>query len=103
MQGAGHNGIDLSRTPAQIFNDIALSGRCSALITVTRESKAPAVCICSEEDQVIEMMQELSRHATAQCHASHLSFAQDYLVCSRDSRPETSRPEHVSGAAEIST
>ena len=38
MQGAGLNGIDLSRTPAQIFNDIALSGRCSALITVTRES-----------------------------------------------------------------
>ena len=32
------NDNNLSRTPAQVFNDIALSGRCSALITVTRES-----------------------------------------------------------------
>ena len=39
LQGA-RNGIDLSRTPAQVFNDIALSGRCSALITVTREQSA---------------------------------------------------------------
>ena len=38
LQGA-RDGIDLSRTPAQIFNVIALSGRCSALITVTREPR----------------------------------------------------------------
>ncbi len=43
MQGSGHNGIDLTRTPAQTFNDIALSGRCSALITVTRESELTQV------------------------------------------------------------
>ena len=36
LRGA-RNGIDLTRTPTQIFHDIALSGRCSALITVTRE------------------------------------------------------------------
>ena len=29
------NGIDLTKSPAQIFHDIALSGRCSALVTVT--------------------------------------------------------------------
>lgn len=36
LSGA-RNGIDLTRSPTQIFHDIALSGRCSALITVTRE------------------------------------------------------------------
>ena len=34
------NGIDLTRTPAQIFHDVALSGRCSALITVTGQLHA---------------------------------------------------------------
>ena len=34
------NGIDLTRTPAQIFHDIALSGRCSALISVTGQLHA---------------------------------------------------------------
>ena len=35
-----HNRVDLNRTPTQVFHDIALSGRCSALITVTRELTA---------------------------------------------------------------
>ncbi|CAK0735312.1 hypothetical protein CVIRNUC_000560 [Coccomyxa viridis] len=31
------NWIDLTKSPAQIFHDIALSGRCSALVTVTAD------------------------------------------------------------------
>jgi hypothetical protein len=48
------NGINLTRTPTQIFHDIALSGRCSALITVTREPTAPSLL----EDRMYSLPQE---------------------------------------------